>query len=54
VDQTYAQVVAEIAMRLLEGGPCNPAASSATLGAAVLAGELARTQQILARARADS
>jgi D-alanyl-D-alanine carboxypeptidase len=52
VDQAYSQVVVEIAMRLLEGGPCGPASSSASLGAAVRAGELARTQQTLARARA--
>jgi len=32
VDQAYSQVVVEIAMRLLEGGPCDPAASSASLG----------------------
>jgi D-alanyl-D-alanine carboxypeptidase len=52
VDQAYSQVVVQIAMRLLEGGPCDPAASSASLGTAVLAGELARTQQTLARAAA--
>jgi D-alanyl-D-alanine carboxypeptidase len=52
VDQAYSQVVVEIAMRLLEGAPCDPAASSASLGAAVQAGELARTQQTQARARA--
>jgi D-alanyl-D-alanine carboxypeptidase len=52
VDQAYSQVVVEIAMRLLEGGPCGPASSSASLDAAVRAGELARTQQTLARARA--
>jgi D-alanyl-D-alanine carboxypeptidase len=51
VDQAYSQVVVEIAMRLLEGGPCDPAPSSFSLGAAVRAGELARTQQTLARAR---
>jgi D-alanyl-D-alanine carboxypeptidase len=54
VDQAYSQVVVEIAMRLLEGGPCDPAASSASLGTAVRAGDLARTQQTLARARAAS
>jgi D-alanyl-D-alanine carboxypeptidase len=52
VDEAYSQVVVEIAMRLLEGAPCDPAASSASLGAAVQAGDLARTQQTLARARA--
>jgi D-alanyl-D-alanine carboxypeptidase len=52
VDQAYSQVVVEIAMRLLEGGPCDPAASGVSLGAAVRAAELARTQQTLARARA--
>jgi hypothetical protein len=46
--------VAQIAMRLLEGGPCDPAASSVSLGTAVLAGELARIQQTLRRARAAS
>jgi D-alanyl-D-alanine carboxypeptidase len=54
VDEAYSQVVAQIAMRLLEGGPCDPAASSVSLGTAVLAGELARTQRTLARARAAS
>jgi D-alanyl-D-alanine carboxypeptidase len=51
LDEAYSQVVAEIATQLLEGAPCDPAASSASLGAAVRAGELARTQQTLARAR---
>ena len=45
LDQAYSQVVVQIAMRLLEGAPCDPAASGASLGAAVRAGELARTQQ---------
>jgi D-alanyl-D-alanine carboxypeptidase len=52
VDQAYGQVVVEIAMGLLEGGLCDPAASSASLGTAVQAGEPARTQQTLAQARA--
>jgi D-alanyl-D-alanine carboxypeptidase len=52
LDEAYSQVVAQIAMRLLEGGSCDPAASSASLGAAVQAGELARTQETLAQARA--
>jgi D-alanyl-D-alanine carboxypeptidase len=52
VDQAYNQVVVQIAMRLLEGGPYDPAASGVSLGTAVRAGELARTQQTLARARA--
>jgi D-alanyl-D-alanine carboxypeptidase len=33
VDQAYSQVVVQIAMRLLEGAPCDPAASSASLAA---------------------
>jgi D-alanyl-D-alanine carboxypeptidase len=52
VDQAYGQVVVEIAMGLLEGGLCDPAASSASLGTAVQAREPARTQQTLAQARA--
>jgi hypothetical protein len=52
VDEAYSQVVVEIAMRLLDGGSCDPAASGASLDATVRAGELARTQQTLARARA--
>jgi D-alanyl-D-alanine carboxypeptidase len=52
VDQAYSQVVAQIAMRLLEGGSCDPAASSVSLGTAVRAGELASTQETLAQARA--
>jgi D-alanyl-D-alanine carboxypeptidase len=52
LDEAYSQVVAELATRLLEGAPCDPAGSGASLGAAVRAGELARTQQTLARARA--
>jgi D-alanyl-D-alanine carboxypeptidase len=52
VDQAYSQVVVQLAMRLLEGGPCDPAASSLSLDATVRAGDLARTQQTLARARA--
>jgi D-alanyl-D-alanine carboxypeptidase len=52
VDQAYSQAVTEIGMRLLEGAPCDPAASSAPLGASVRAGELARTHQTLAQARA--
>jgi D-alanyl-D-alanine carboxypeptidase len=52
VDQAYSQAVVQIAMRLLEGGPCDPTASSRSLGTAVRAGELPRTQQTLARARA--
>jgi D-alanyl-D-alanine carboxypeptidase len=51
LDEAYSQVVAEIATRLLEGAPCDPATSSASLGGAVRAGELARTQHTLARAR---
>jgi D-alanyl-D-alanine carboxypeptidase len=51
VDQAYGQVVVKIAMGLLESGSCDPAASSASLGAAIRAGELARTQETLARAR---
>jgi D-alanyl-D-alanine carboxypeptidase len=51
LDEAYSQVVAEIATRLLEGAPCDPATSSASLGTAVRAGELARTQHTLARAR---
>jgi D-alanyl-D-alanine carboxypeptidase len=51
LDEAYSQVVVEIAMRLLEGAPCDPAPSSASLGAAVQAGELAHNQQTLARAR---
>jgi D-alanyl-D-alanine carboxypeptidase len=42
LDEAYSQVVAEIATRLLEGAPCDPATSSASLGGAVRAGELAR------------
>jgi D-alanyl-D-alanine carboxypeptidase len=42
VDEAYSQVVEEIATRLLEGAPCDPATSSASLGGAVRAGELAR------------
>jgi D-alanyl-D-alanine carboxypeptidase len=52
LDEAYSQVVAELATRLLEGAPCDPAGAGASLGAAVQAGELARTQQTLARARA--
>jgi D-alanyl-D-alanine carboxypeptidase len=48
VDQAYGQVVVEIAMGLLEGGSCDPAASSASLGTAVRAGELTHTQETLA------
>jgi D-alanyl-D-alanine carboxypeptidase len=55
VDQAYSQVVTEIAMGLLEGAPCDPAAaSSASLGATVRDGDLARTRQTLRRARAAS
>jgi D-alanyl-D-alanine carboxypeptidase len=32
VDQAYSQVVVQIAMRLLEGDPCDPAPSGASLG----------------------
>ncbi|HEV2824705.1 MAG TPA: hypothetical protein VG035_05815, partial [Actinomycetota bacterium] len=52
VDDAYSQVVVQVAMQLLEGAFCDPAASRASRGAAVQAGDLARTQQTVVRARA--
>jgi hypothetical protein len=51
VSEAFNQALNTLAMRLLEGAPAGVASTSASLRAAVQAGESAPTAQALARAR---